>query len=307
MEINSWSVVCVAWTLLFNAKGALSQLDVCGQAPLNTRIVGGNNSDPGSWPWQASLQINGHHFCGGSLINKDWILTAAHCFPNPATVIAYLGMQSLQGINSNMQAFPVSSVNIHPDYNSSTNDNDIALLQLTPSVTFNDYVMPVCLAAEGSSFPSDTYVWVTGWGDTASGETLPYPQTLQQVQVPIVSNGDCANSYSSLTLNMMCAGLTQGGKDACQGDSGGPLVVKQGSYWIQGGVVSFGYGCARPNFPGVYTRVSRYQDWINSHITSSQPGFIVFSSSTNLGSSSLLSSCLALSVLALPFLLSLST
>ncbi|XP_029978083.1 serine protease 27-like [Sphaeramia orbicularis] len=78
---------------------------------------------------------------------------------------------------------------------------------------------------------------------------------------------------------MICAGLLEGGKDSCQGDSGGPMVSKQGSVWVQSGIVSFGFGCARPNLPGVYSRVSQYESWISSHITSDQPGFVQFSSS----------------------------
>uniref|UniRef100_A0A7N8Y7F0 Peptidase S1 domain-containing protein n=1 Tax=Mastacembelus armatus TaxID=205130 RepID=A0A7N8Y7F0_9TELE len=104
--------------------------------------------------------------------------------------------------------------------------------------------------------------------------SLPSPGTLQEVSIPIVSNTRCNAAYGSITSNMMCAGLTQGGKDSCQGDSGGPLVSKNNTVWVQAGVVSFGYGCAKPNYPGVYTRVSQYENWINNQITSNQPGFI---------------------------------
>uniref|UniRef100_A0A8C9XUD5 trypsin n=1 Tax=Sander lucioperca TaxID=283035 RepID=A0A8C9XUD5_SANLU len=105
--------------------------------------------------------------------------------------------------------------------------------------------------------------------------SLPPPGNLMEVNVPIVGNRECNCDYGvgSITNNMICAGLRAGGKDSCQGDSGGPLVSKQGSRWILGGIVSFGNGCAQPNFPGVYTRVSQYQSWINNQITSSQPGF----------------------------------
>uniref|UniRef100_A0A674ABE3 Zgc:100868 n=1 Tax=Salmo trutta TaxID=8032 RepID=A0A674ABE3_SALTR len=257
-----------------------SQLDVCGISPLNTRIVGGQDAPPGSWPWQASLQKSGRHFCGGSLINKEWVLTAAHCFPSTSTsnLLVYLGRQNQQGSNPNEVSLTVTQIICHPNYISSTSDNDMCLLKLSSSVTFTNYIRPVCLAAQGSSFYAGTTSWVTGWGTLNSGGSLP--QILQEVDVPIVGNRQCNCDYGvgSITDNMICAGLSAGGKDSCQGDSGGPLVSKQGTRWIQSGVVSFGNGCAMANFPGVYSRVSQYQTWINSQITSAQPGFITFSS-----------------------------
>uniref|UniRef100_A0A3B3BZE7 Peptidase S1 domain-containing protein n=1 Tax=Oryzias melastigma TaxID=30732 RepID=A0A3B3BZE7_ORYME len=254
---------------------------VCGQANLNTRIVGGQNAPPGFWPWQVSLQTSAH-FCGGSLINNQWVLTAAHCFPSRSAsgVNVLLGLQSLQGSNPNMVSRTITTLVVHPSYNSVTSDNDIALLQLSSPVTLTPYITPVCLASTSSNFYSGINTWVTGWGNTGSGISLPSPQTLQEVQVPIVGNRQCQCNYNtvSITSNMVCAGLPEGGKDSCQGDSGGPLVIKQNNRWIQAGIVSFGEGCALPNYPGVYSRVSRYETWINAQITSNQPGFIAFTS-----------------------------
>lgn len=128
-----------------------------------------------------------------------------------------------------------------------------------------------------------------------------------EVELPIRGNRECNCNYGvgRITENMICAGLREGGKDSCQviffsnilhlvkmfpmtsiylmtfypqGDSGGPLVVKQNDRWVQAGVVSFGTGCAQPGKPGVYARVSQYKTWINSHITSNQPGFLLYTS-----------------------------
>ncbi|XP_030592368.1 transmembrane protease serine 9-like [Archocentrus centrarchus] len=278
-----YKVICLAAVLMLLTQESESQLDVCGQPSLNTRIVGGQDAPPGSWPWQVSLQRSGSHFCGGSLINSQWVLCAAHCFQSytASSVTVSLGRQSLKGSNPNAVSRSVSQVIKHPNYNSVTSDNDIALLKLSSSVTFTNYIRPVCLAASGSTFYNGINTWVTGWGNIASGVSLPSPQNLMEVKVPIVGNRKCNCDYGvgSITDNMVCAGLSAGGKDSCQGDSGGPMVSKQNGRWIQAGIVSFGEGCALPNFPGVYTRVSRYQTWINSQITSNQPGFITFTSS----------------------------
>ncbi|GLD57421.1 uncharacterized protein AKAME5_000964800 [Lates japonicus] len=147
---------------------------------------------------------------------------------------------NLQGNNPNEVSRTVARIILHPNYDSITNNNDIALLKLSSPVTFTDYIRPVCLAAGGSVFNNGTDSWVTGWGAVKEGDvSSPSPQ----------------------------------------GDSGGPMVSKKGSVWVQSGIVSFGFGCARPNLPGVYSRVSRYQSWIESFISSDKPGFVQFTSS----------------------------
>ncbi|XP_071396651.1 trypsin II-P29-like [Centroberyx affinis] len=273
-----FQVLCsLTLMIVFSSKGCHAQLGVCGRASLNPRIVGGQDAPPGSWPWQASIHAFGFgHFCGGSLINSQWVLTAAHCFTGDDNdTVVYLGRQTQEGPNPNEVSRMIERIVCHPDYNSFTEDNDICLLKLKSAVNFTDYISPVCLAASNSSFHNGTESWVTGFGRNGTGG---FPETLQEVNVPIVGNRQCNCYYDSgITENMICAGLQEGGKDSCQGDSGGPIVSKQ-DVWIQSGVVSFGIGCAVPGFPGVYARVSRYQGWISSHITTDPPGFVTYSS-----------------------------
>ncbi|XP_007249193.3 serine protease 27-like [Astyanax mexicanus] len=277
-----WRSECVVLVLFLCVRESFAQSNICGRPQLNTRIVGGQAASPGSWPWQVSLQSFGFHFCGGSLINKDWVLTAAHCFQNTneKDVKVLLGKQTLTGSNPNQIQRGVRKVIVHERYDPNTQDNDITLLQLDSSVTFNKYIMPVCLAAAGSSFPAATASWITGWGDIASGVSLPDPGLLQEAQVPIVDQKQCASLLSlfkmKITNNMICAGLKQGGKDTCQGDSGGPMVNKKSTIWIQSGITSFGSGCADPNSPGVYTRLSQYQGWISQKIIQNLPGFVKY-------------------------------
>ncbi|KAG5277692.1 hypothetical protein AALO_G00090330 [Alosa alosa] len=251
---------------------------VCGRAPLNTRVGGGGVAPAGSWPWQASLHRSGTHFCGGSLINPQWIMTAAHCFPGTVYtgVTAYLGRQNQQGSNLNEQLRSVFMVMKHPDYKERTRENDIALLLLAAPLDFNNFISPVCLAANESAFQNGTQSWASGWGDNGEGVPLPAPGALRDAVPPVVGNRqcDCLRQDLNITDNMMCASSEDGG--TCQRDPGGPLVSRQGSAWVQAGVLTSGSGCGRS--PGVYTRVSRYQSWILSTITDNQPEFVRFSS-----------------------------
>uniref|UniRef100_A0A3B3W1C6 chymotrypsin n=1 Tax=Poecilia latipinna TaxID=48699 RepID=A0A3B3W1C6_9TELE len=220
--------------------------------PLVTQIVGGAAAPQGSWPWQVSLQTSSH-FCGGSLINSEWVLTAGHCIiSNIGSARLVLGLQSLTGTNPNKVTRTVAQVIRHPSFSISTLDNDIALIKLSSAVSFNNYISPVCLAAADSTFYSGVNSWVTGWGNIGSGGRSHY------------------------RTELLCS--TYGGKDSCQGDSGGPMVSKQAGRWIQSGIVSFGIGCANPNYPGVYARVSQYESWIKTQITTNQPGFITYTS-----------------------------
>ncbi|XP_073698306.1 trypsin-2 [Garra rufa] len=306
MKFNT--ALSVAGTILLNIAGSLCQLDECGQAPLNNKIVGGQDATAGSWPWQVSIQSTrtGGHFCGGSLINKDWVLSAAHCFQSSlGTIEIYLGRRSQSGTNPNQVYRTASRVINHPNYDNPNNDNDLALLQLSSSVTFSNYIRPVCLAATGSRFAAGTYSWVTGWGTLQSGGQAA--NILQEVTIPIVSNSDCDDAYSGgITDNMICAGLlNEGGKDSCQGDSGGPMVIRNNSLWIQFGIVSFGIGCADPRYPGVYARISEYQDWISSYTGSNPPGFIEFNNGAFRSSPNLLLFAISLTFSIIPFICSL--
>ncbi|XP_061640954.1 serine protease 1-like [Phyllopteryx taeniolatus] len=258
--------------------GGGGQLNVCGIAENNPRIVGGDTAPQGAWPWQGSLHRNGFHTCGASLINDQWVLCAAHCFPTPfiSNLLIYLGRQNQEGSNANEQVREVAQLIGHEDYNPITNDNDIALLRLSSPVVFTTFIRPVCLATPGSDVTVGTESWVTGWGSIGTSVPLPSPQALQEVTVPVISNSDCNDAYGIITSNMICAGIPEGGRDSCQGDSGGPLVSKNDTRWVQFGVVSFGRGCALPDFPGVYARVSQYQTWITDRISGDMPGFVDF-------------------------------
>ncbi|XP_062373689.1 serine protease 27-like [Sardina pilchardus] len=252
--------VCLCVTLLLSTAIGLPRLNS------RSSIVGGEDAAPGKWPWMVYLKsTNGTHVssCGGSLINTRWVLTAAHCVDRYSFRLEPVLVGQLKLHVPNGLKYSVSRVLIHPGYrnNWSTLYNDIALVQLETSVVTSDLVMPVALPTRRDVFNTSSECWVTGWGNVAENKPLGGMRTLQQLKLPLVDDDTCRKVYPGTNDKQhLCAGYMQGGKDSCQGDSGGPLVCKSSSgKFVQVGVVSFGEGCARRGYPGVYTRVRSYK------------------------------------------------
>ncbi|XP_047114566.1 trypsin-1-like [Schistocerca piceifrons] len=241
----------------------------CGVANHEVRIVGGRPTGVNRYPWVARLVYDGRFQCGASLLNGDYVLTAAHCLRRlkRSKIRIFLGdhdQTSTTDTPAIMRA--VSSVIRHRNFDENTWNHDIALLRLRKPVNFSKRIRPVCLPPKGGGDPAGRTGTVVGWGRTAEDGALA--SVVQEAQVPILSLQQCrASRYPAgrITDNMLCAG--QGSKDSCQGDSGGPLLVTRTDDRHEiVGVVSWGMGCGRPGYPGVYTRVSRYLDWVRGNM-----------------------------------------
>ncbi|XP_053965611.1 uncharacterized protein LOC128867974 [Anastrepha ludens] len=254
----------------------------CGQQEYSAgRIVGGVEAPNGQWPWMAAIFLHGpkrtEFWCGGSLIGTKYILTAAHCTRDSRQkpFAARQFTVRLGDIDLSTDAepsapvtFTVKEVRAHERFSRIGFYNDIAILVLDKPVRKSKYVIPVCLPRAGRAPPKERLpgrrATVVGWGTTYYGGKESTTQ--RQAELPIWRNEDCDRSYfQPINENFVCAGYSDGGVDACQGDSGGPLMMRFDSRWVQLGVVSFGNKCGEPGYPGVYTRVSQYLDWIRDH------------------------------------------
>ncbi|XP_057375476.2 transmembrane protease serine 11D-like [Daphnia carinata] len=253
----------------------------CGAGPAKAlslddqRIVGGNNAIKNSWPGIVALKLNGRFLCGGSLISRDKILTAAHCvsfwsmiFPRLSGLSVELGLHTVNPTSDAQVTRRVTRVARHLGFNSNTFRNDIAILTMDSPVTFTSSISPVCLPSPGAN---DTYVNQTaaiiGWGSTQRDGKKA--SVLQQAAVRILDNSQCKKQYqgeNDIVDHMLCAAAPN--TDSCQGDSGGPLLVQAApeSPWVQAAIVSYGIGCADQRYPGVYTRVTSFLPWIRRYM-----------------------------------------
>ncbi len=229
----------------------------------SNRIIGGVEVNPGELPSIVSLQRGTRHFCGGSLIAKNWVLTAAHCTRGAtvSTLNVRLGMVK-QGEHT--ESFKAKRIISHPDYDSSKTDYDYALIELDG----DSKMQPIGLNHETLDLPDEEdkapLATTAGWGTTSEGGSAS--AKLMKVDVPMVNAKNCEAAYpSKITQRMICAGFEKGGKDSCQGDSGGPLMMKGNSgNNVLIGVVSWGQGCARPKKFGVYSDVYSANGWIDN-------------------------------------------
>jgi len=227
------------------------------------RIVGGDPASPGELPFQIMLQRGGSFICGGSIKDDTTIITAAHCVQSASSYSIVAGEHDRTVNEGNEQTRTVSRVVYHEQYDDWTLENDVAVLHLSSPLTWNDFVAAIPLPPAGHTASGDAVV--SGWG--AVSESGSISNILRKVTVPIISDAECRAAYGAgeVADHMICAGLPAGGKDSCQGDSGGPMTSSVNGARTLTGVVSWGYGCARPGYPGVYTEVSHFIDWINSN------------------------------------------
>ncbi|KAM8821198.1 ovochymase-1 [Eudromia elegans] len=254
-----------------------------------SRIVGGRDSVPGGQPWQVSLKLGRFHFCGGSLVREDVVITAAHCVADleqklPGRLLVTVGEHRLGQADSQEQNIAVSHIAVHPGFKAGPYpDCDVAVLWLQRPARRGDEVQPICLPHRDEDFEAGTLCVASGWGKVSEDAVEP-AAVLQEVELPLIDGETCGALLRDMGLpvpprgSVLCAGFPGGGKDACQGDSGGPLAcMRPSGAWALAGVVSWGIGCARGwaapgrhaaarGSPGVFSRVAAFLDFIAQHM-----------------------------------------
>uniref|UniRef100_U5EPL4 Putative serine-type endopeptidase n=1 Tax=Corethrella appendiculata TaxID=1370023 RepID=U5EPL4_9DIPT len=292
---NSLTLMYLIVILFENFEKLLCQKSLssipCGKITRNARIVGGFNAKKGEIPYIASLTKHGSHFCGATILNDRFLVTAGHCVCNginkqirPTQIRGIVGLYRMSDFYTNNNQidgqpddangpYEITFKNIiaHPSYICGRQYDDIALLELTKPIYFDKFVQPMCIAAPSNERLEGKIAAVSGWGWENEDKDLgTKSDTLKKAFVEIWNNEQCQNSFRSgkklkiIKDTQMCASSLK--VDACWADSGGPLITDDDTLV---GVISTGIGCARQGFPGIYTRVSEYSEWIENIVAAS--------------------------------------
>ena len=269
--INFLSLSCLSFFVIV----------VCGRTKEDSRnhaqrVTSAFVARKGDFPWMAQLWFipHGKLYCGGSILNERWILTATHCIKDKNAKAADLKIQvgdyDRLLPEQEQAVYDVEEVITHPDFDYDTFDNDVALIKVSRPIEFTNYIRPVCMPPKKLSkamLQVGTYGTVAGWGKE-SEESETYPRFLKEITVPVRGQKTCRRSTNfSITANMFCAGYEEANKgDACEGDSGAPFVMKHSDgRWYVLGIVSWGEGCDNKDKFGFYTRLHRYTAWVKKY------------------------------------------
>jgi secreted trypsin-like serine protease len=241
------------------------------------RIVSGAEADEHEWPWQVSLWLNAYdmHFCGGTLVSNEWVVTAAHCvagngYDQPSDIRVLLGEHHLTNVAGTEVYRDVAEIIKHENYRDRAPwPNDIALLRLAAPVDLGGRtIRTACLPRSDYEFTAADDCWITGWGDSkgTANENI-----LQEIKADIRTNEDCAAAWGSNSILDTNICNSDGSSGSCSGDSGGPLQCSRDGRFHLVGVVSWGTSsCTEPGYPGVYTRMTSYTDWVYNKIMSAE-------------------------------------
>merc|ERR1712002_1436217 len=257
---NHGKMIFYVFVACFALAAALDKPVPLMRTHQNAKIVGGSSASEGQFPWQASLQRYGSHFCGGSLISTNHVMTAAHCAYSGTTV--NLGSTNWHYPEQSVSASYITS---HPYHNSATFDYDFAVITLSSSVTLGGDVDTIDLPTSGQEFTG--YAWASGWGYTTQHNQAT-PTYMQYDYIPLVSASSCQSVWGSvvdITDRMQCVG-GDGNVSVCGGDSGGPLAAFDyaRSKYVLIGAASWAHSTCNPNYPGAYAKISAVRSWIDS-------------------------------------------